>query len=40
MSEELQAIFGRPFDLLTDAVLANLFRRASILASRKVLYAA
>jgi hypothetical protein len=27
-------------DLLTDSVLSNPFRRASILADRKVLYAA
>ena len=40
MSGELEAIFGRKVDLLTDAVLANPYRRASILASRRVLYAA
>jgi len=40
MSDELGLIFNRRIDLLSDAVLANPYRRESILASRKVLYAA
>jgi uncharacterized protein len=40
MTDDLQRIFGRRVDLLTDSVLSNPFRRASILADRKVLYAA
>lgn len=40
MSDELGVIFNRRIDLLSDAVLSNPYRRESILASRKVLYAA
>lgn len=40
MSDELGAIFNRRVDLLSDAVLSNPYRRESILASHKVLYAA
>ncbi|QYK47332.1 MAG: nucleotidyltransferase family protein [Phycisphaeraceae bacterium] len=40
MVDELEAIFGRRVDLLTDAVLRNPYRRASIMADRRVLYAA
>lgn len=40
MIDELRAIFEREVDLLSVGVLSNPFRRASILASRKLLYAA
>ena len=40
MTDELAAIFGRPVDLLSSGVLRNPFRRESIMASRRVLYAA
>ena len=40
MADELAGIFGRRVDLLTDAVLSNPYRRAAILADRRVLYAA
>jgi uncharacterized protein len=40
MTDELEAIFGRPVDLITEGALRNPFRRESILRDRKVLYAA
>lgn len=40
MTDELQVVFGRKVDLLSEGVLRNPFRRASIMADRKVLYAA
>jgi predicted nucleotidyltransferase len=40
MTAELEAIFGRPVDLLSVGILENPFRRASIEASREMIYAA
>lgn len=40
MQDELKAIFGRDVDLLSMGVLRNPFRRQSIMATRKLLYAA
>lgn len=40
MIDELEVIFGCKVDLLSEGVLRNPFRRASILADRKILYAA
>lgn len=40
MTDELEAIFGRKVDLLSEGILRNPYRRASIMADRKVLYAA
>ena len=40
MTDELEVIFGRKVDLLSAGILRNPFRRASIMADRKVLYAA
>lgn len=40
MTDELQAIFGGRVDLLSEGILNNPFRRRSILASRRLLYAA
>lgn len=40
MQDELQSLFGRPVDLLSTGVLRNPFRRRSIEASRRLLYAA
>lgn len=40
MTDELELIFGRRVDLLSEGVLRNPFRRASIMANRRVLYAA
>lgn len=40
MTDELRDIFGREVDLLSVGVLRNPFRAASILASRRLLYAA
>lgn len=40
LRDELSAHFGRPVDLVEKAALRNPFRRQSILASRKVVYAA
>lgn len=40
IKDELGAIFGRDVDLLSMGVLSNPFRRESILATRKLLYAA
>ena len=40
MTDELQAVFGRSVDLLSEGVLRNPYRRAAIMADRQVLYAA
>ena len=40
MEDELEAIFGRSIDLLSTGILRNPFRRKSIEATRKLLYAA
>ena len=40
MSDELATILGRRVDLLSEGVLRNPYRRASIMADRQVLYAA
>lgn len=40
MTDELRTIFGREVDLLSVGVLNNPFRRASILASQRLLFAA
>lgn len=40
MVDELRLIFGRDVDLLSMGVLRNPFRRRSILAARRLLYAA
>ena len=40
MIDELTAMFGRRVDLLSAGVLRNPLRRDSILASRRLLYAA
>lgn len=40
MQDELRAMFGREVDLVSTGVLTNPFRRASILRSRRLLYAA
>ena len=40
MQEELAVIFGRPVDLVEEAALRNPYRRAAILKSRQVVYAA
>ncbi len=40
MQDELRDIFGREIDLLSTGVLRNPFRRKSIMASRRLLYAA
>lgn len=40
MTDDLEVIFGRKVDLLSEGILRNPYRRASILASRKVLNAA
>lgn len=40
MTDELEAIFGRRVDLLSEGILRNPFRRASIMNDRQVLYAA
>lgn len=40
MQDELRVIFGRPVDLLSNGVMRNPFRRQSIMASRRLLYAA
>jgi len=39
MSEELQAIFGRPVDLTSKRGLRNPFRKKEILDTREVIYA-
>lgn len=40
MREELEALFGRPVDIVEMDAVKNPFRRASILAAHEVLYAA
>jgi predicted nucleotidyltransferase len=40
MQDELEAVFGRQVDLVTTGALKNPFRRAEILGTRRVLYAA
>jgi len=40
MQDELEALFGRPVDLVEKEGLRNPFRRHAILSSQKVLYAA
>lgn len=40
MRQELAEIFGRPVDLVEEAALRNPYRRASILISKRTLYAA
>jgi len=40
MREELEAIFGRPVDLVELDAVKNPFRRESMLAEHEVLYAA
>ncbi len=40
MREELKALFGREVDLVEKAALRNPFRRAHILKSSEVIYAA
>ncbi len=40
MREELQALFGRPVDLVEKEALENPFRRQAILQSRKIIHAA
>lgn len=40
MEDELEAVFGRPVDLIEKEGLRNPFRRHEILTTRKVFYAA
>lgn len=40
MRDELETLLGRKVDLVSSRALRNPFRRASILATREVLYAA
>lgn len=40
MREELEQMFGRPVDLLSKKGLKNPFRRAEILRTQQVIYAA
>ncbi len=40
MQDELEAIMGRRVDLLSTGVLINPYRRQSITANRKLIYAA
>ncbi|MDX2199951.1 MAG: nucleotidyltransferase domain-containing protein [Phycisphaerae bacterium] len=40
LQAELKMLFGRPIDLVEKSTLRNPFRRRSILANLKVLYAA
>ncbi len=40
MQDELEALFGRPVDLVEKEGLRNPFRRHAILSSQEVLYAA
>ncbi len=40
LRDELGRLFGRSVDLVEESALRNPFRRQSILASRRVLYAA
>jgi predicted nucleotidyltransferase len=39
LTDELEAVFGKRVDLVTDGALENPYRRRSILANRRVLYA-
>ena len=39
MQQELEAMFGRPVDLVEEAGLRNPFRRRSIIKTRKIVYA-
>jgi len=40
MIDELEAIFGRPVDLVSKSALRNPFRRHTILTTREVIHAA
>jgi len=40
MVDELETIFGRKVDLLSEGILRNKYRREAIMADRRVLYAA
>ena len=40
IQEELAALLGRPVDLIEEAALRNPYRRAAILESKHVVYAA
>ncbi len=40
IKEELTALLGRPVDLIEESALRNPYRRAAILESRQVVYAA
>ncbi len=40
MQDELEALFGRPVDLVEKEGLRNPFRRHAILSSQEVLYGA
>ena len=40
IQEDLTALFGRPVDLIEEAALRNPYRRAAILESRQLVYAA
>lgn len=40
LQAEFAAVFGRPIDLVEKATLRNPFRRKSILANHRILYAA
>jgi hypothetical protein len=38
--QDMAALFGRPVDLIEEAALRNPYRRAAILESRQLVYAA
>jgi uncharacterized protein len=40
VQDELAAVLGRPVDLIEEAALRNPYRRAAILESRQLVYAA
>ena len=40
MRDELEALFGRPIDLVEKPLVRNPYRRSEILRTREVLYAA
>ena len=40
IQDDLAALFGRPVDLIEEAALRNPYRRAAILKSRHLVYAA
>ena len=40
MQDELEAIFGRPVDMVEEDTLRNPFRRQAILSTKETLYAA